>query len=187
MKRDSVIIVAVSLCSILAGVLIYRYTLFEPEFVSAKPLVTSQHEHAESSITYSDVVLKNLDGQHKYLTDWDNPIQILNFWAPWCAPCRREIPALIELQSQYRGDVQIIGLSFDSQKNVRNFQSELPINYPLLLVGIEAAQINGFFGNSQSGLPFTVILNQQREIVYRHTGEVSGAELEHEIKTLLSS
>ncbi len=184
MSRDSFLLLALSLCSILAGVLIYRYTLFEPEYISAKPDASSHHEQLETSITYQDLVLDDLNGQPKYLADWNNPIKILNFWAPWCAPCRREIPALVDLQNRYPTDVQIIGLSFDSQANVVKFKEEFTINYPLLIVGIEAAQVNAFFGNAQSGLPFTVILNQKREIVFQHTGEISGPELEQQIKAL---
>lgn len=186
MSRDTILVTVISLCSILAGILIYRYTLFEPEYISAKQEIVSTNQPV-ASMSYEDLALKNLDGQLKPLQFWDKPIQVLNFWAPWCAPCRREIPTLVDLQNKYQASVQIIGLSFDNVQNVVDFTNEYPINYPLLLVENEAAQINGFFGNSQSGLPFTVILNANREIVFRHTGEISGPQLEQEINALLKS
>jgi thiol-disulfide isomerase/thioredoxin len=185
MKRDSVVILAISLCSILAGALIYRFAFFEAEFVSANPILQNEIKPTVSPISYPEIVLSDLEGLPQPLKKWQQQIQILNFWAPWCAPCRREIPVLVDLQNTYKDSVQIIGLSFDSQKNVIDFINKYPINYPLLLVQHESAQINHFFGNTKSGLPFTVILDRKRDIVYRHVGEITATQLEQEINALL--
>jgi len=186
MKRDTLIVAAISLVSVLAGSLIYRYTFFEPQYVSAKPaLVEDSGSHPVDTVSYDEIVLNDLNNKPRHLEDWKQPVQVINFWAPWCAPCRREIPALVDMQNTYQGSIQLIGLSFDSPENVIDFKNKYPINYPLLLVQHEATQINQYFGNNSSALPFTVILNRDREIVFRHAGEISGELLEQEIKALL--
>lgn len=190
MNREIVIILAVSLLSVVAGITLYRYTLHQPEFVSARPssqlaAPDQQASQQPQTLEYDQIVLNDLQNQPHYLSEWTKPVQIVNFWAPWCAPCRREIPALVDLQKSYQDKVQFIGLSFDSVENVINFKNKYPLNYPLLLVQREASQINQFFGNSSAGLPFTAILNEQREIVYQHVGEISREQLEEQIKALL--
>ena len=126
-----------------------------------------------------------LEGSPREFSEWDGSHRILNFWATWCAPCRREIPALIALQHQYPEQLQLLGLAFDSPQNLSAFSGEFDFNYPLLLVQTESAQLNRYFGNSHSGLPFTAVLNADRDIVYRHAGEISKQQLEQAILPLL--
>lgn len=184
MKNNLILPLAVALVSIAAGFLLFRYTLYQPQFVSASPARTTQTEPS-IDIDYGDIVLNNLQGQPQALTQWQAPVMVINFWAPWCAPCRREIPALVDLQNSYPESVQLLGLSFDSAENVIDFKNDNPINYPLLIVRHESTLINQFFGNNSSGLPFTAILNRDREIVFRHAGEITKTQLERQIKALL--
>jgi thiol-disulfide isomerase/thioredoxin len=185
MKKDVLLIAVISLVSAIAGVLLYRYTLFETEFVSADPASNSIPAKQEVTLAYEDIALEDLDGTTRFLKEWNHPIQVINFWAPWCAPCRREIPALTDIQQKYSESVQLIGLSFDTLKNVNAFKNEYSFNYPLLLVDKEAGRINHFFGNTSSALPYTVILNRKREIVFRHAGEIGSHQLEQEINNLM--
>lgn len=184
MHRELIIALVVSLVSIVAGVFLYRATLYQPDYISASPEATNK-QPVVHAIKFDQIVLNDLQQQARYLNDWQQPVLVLNFWAPWCAPCRREIPDLIALQNDHPDKLQLIGLSFDSQQNVLNFSKDYAFNYPLLLVKHEASQLNQYFGNNSSGLPFTVILNQYREIVYRHQGEVSKEQLESHIRKLL--
>ena len=181
MKSQYLLPIAVAGLSLLAGLLVFRFTLYEPEILSASP----GQKPTTIELGFEDIVLDDLDGRPQALSQWQAPVLVINFWATWCAPCRREIPALIALQHQYSGQLQLIGLAFDSPQNLQAFIGEFDFNYPLLLVQTESAQLNRYFGNSHSGLPFTVVLNADRDIVYRHAGEISKQQLEQAIVPLL--
>lgn len=185
MKREKATILAVSLISLVAGFVLFRFTYYQPAFSSAEQTTHGNPGTVVPALTHSQIQLKDLNDQMRHLSEWEKPLQVINLWAPWCAPCRREMPSLMELQQQYNQQVQFIGLSFDSKANVKAFKESLNINYPLLLVGKESAQINQYFGNQSGGLPFTAILNANREIVYHHAGEISKHELETKIVNLL--
>ncbi|MCO6439511.1 MAG: TlpA family protein disulfide reductase, partial [Nitrococcus mobilis] len=66
--------------------------------------------------------LPAMSGGKQSITEWDGKLVVLNFWATWCAPCRREIPLLIALQQQYgeRG-LQVLGVAIDSRAAIRDF------------------------------------------------------------------
>lgn len=174
----------VSLIALVSGVMVFHFSLQQPEFISAAP-VKNTPDSVDATLTYHQIILNDLNNQPRSLTEWDKPLQVINMWAPWCAPCRREIPALVELQQTYANEIQIIGLSFDTTANVIKFKQNISINYPLLMVQSESSIINRFFGNESGGLPFTAILNARREIIFRHSGEISRQALEKQIKTLL--
>ena len=168
----------------------FSFTMKQPEFISASSNTDSApHKSAVAvkpvALSFDKIVLNDLQTKPRYLKEWKSPLLIVNFWAPWCPPCRREIPALVDIQQTYQQNVQLIGLSFDSPQKVTEFNDKYPMNYPLLIVQRESSQINKYFGNDSRALPFTAILNEQREIVFQHSGEISKEQLENQIKALL--
>ena len=189
MIRNILFIIAISLLSTVAGVAMFRFSTAQPEFISASVSTDSApHKSTDSTkpvaLNFDNIVLNDLETKPRNLSEWKAPIMIVNFWAPWCPPCRREIPALVDIQKTYQHNMQLIGLSFDTQQNVTAFNDKYPMNYPLLLVQKEATQINKYFGNDSRALPFTAILNEQREIVFQHSGEISKEQLETQIQKL---
>ena len=66
------------------------------------------------------------------IKEWHGKIILLNFWATWCPPCRKEMPAFIELQKKYGPQgFQIIGVALDETKLVNSFADKIGVNYPL--------------------------------------------------------
>lgn len=183
MEKQTLVAVLAGIAAVLAGILMYRGLFYEPQIVSA-PKPSPSLQQAQKTPTLDEIRLNDLSGQMKQLSDWNASILVINFWAPWCAPCRKEIPALIATQDLYP-QVQILGFSFDSQENVEKFSKDYPFNYPLLLVGENAYPINQAFGNKSSALPYTVIIDDQQEIVFTHHGEISQQQLETAIKVHL--
>lgn len=60
--------------------------------------------------------MKNLDGKEFQLLDYNGKVVILNFWASWCGPCIEEVPSLIKLVKEFKGNVQLIAISGDSSR-----------------------------------------------------------------------
>ncbi len=118
--------------------------------------------------------------------DWRGQILVVNFWAPWCLPCRREIPTLIQLNQSYSSqNISFLGIALDSEDSVRRFADEFQINYPMFLAGNRISMYNAAFGNPSGSLPFTVIVDRQLRIVFRHNGEVSETQLRNQLDKLL--
>ena len=61
-------------------------------------------------------------------TELAGRITLLNFWATWCAPCRKEIPLLIATQALYRKDVAVVGIAIDELDAVQPFEDEIGLD-----------------------------------------------------------
>ncbi len=174
MNRNFLLLSAVGLVSLLAGVLLFK--LLQP----------AQVEPTATNVELHSIPLTGLDGKQSRLSDWQTDILIVNFWAPWCAPCRREIPSLIEIQQNYadRG-VRILGIAFDGEEQVRRFADEYQIDYPLFLSGSGSAMYNAAFDNPSGSLPYTAILDRDQRILYQHNGELTLQQLQQQLEALL--
>ncbi len=162
--------------SMIVGLGLYQLT-------SRQPIETTVSEKSASPL--SAIPFTDLHNQKKVLRDWKQPVLIVNFWAPWCAPCRREIPALVEIQKQYPQRVQVIGLALDSLENVQSFSADHKMNYPSFIAGSDIPMYNAAFNNPSGSLPHTAIINRQRNLAYSHTGEITPQQLRQKINELL--
>ena len=167
--KQSLILGAVALISMLAGILLFQMWFTDDRLETP---VT------DNTPSLSAIPLTSLQGEESQFTSWQGDILVVNFWAPWCAPCRREIPTLVDLQENY-GDrgVRILGIALDSKEPVIQFADEYQINYPLFLAGNRIAMYNAVFGNPSGSLPFTVILDRNLAIRFKHNGEVTREQL----------
>jgi thiol-disulfide isomerase/thioredoxin len=121
--------------------------------------------------------LADRDGQMRSLQDWPDRALIVNFWATWCAPCRREIPLLQQLQRDHAAEgFQVVGIAVDFRDKVLAYADEMQIEYPLLIGEQEALDAAAAFGVATVGLPFTVFSDRQGRIVTAHLGELTAAE-----------
>jgi len=123
--------------------------------------------------TAPSFVLPNIKGQQKKLSDWKNRFIVLNFWATWCTPCKKEIPLFNEFQNSFSDDVQFIGIAIDNKKDVEKFSQLIPLNYPNLLGGLNASQLIMTYGNNAGVLPYTVFINRSGKIVTVASGEIN--------------
>ena len=173
MRRDIFLPGLVALISMLAGVLIFQF------------FNSDSSPSPKDSIELTAIPLTSLADEHSVVGDWQGKILVVNFWAPWCLPCRREIPTLIQLKQSHGASVSILGIALDGEDAVRRFAEEYQINYPLFLAGNRTAMYNAAFGNPSGSLPFTAIIDQQQRIVFRHNGEVSETQLRNQLEKLL--
>ena len=125
-------------------------------------------------------------GQLHDSAEWQGKIQIINFWATWCAPCLEEIPTFIKIQNEFESkNVQFIGIAMDNQQAVKGFLDRFQINYPMLVGGDSAIGLSYQMGNIVKAVPFTVFVDEQGTIIHRQMGEISREKVIDIIKPLL--
>lgn len=136
--------------------------------------------------TRPEFALPDTDGKSHNIKKWDGKVLVVNFWATWCPPCRKEMPAFIELQDQYgEQGLQFIGVAIDDADKVADFMDTYGVNYPMLLGDLAAIDIGKQYGNRFGALPYTVIVNREGKITFTRRGELEKHEAEAEIKKLL--
>jgi thiol-disulfide isomerase/thioredoxin len=123
--------------------------------------------------------LKDLDGKLTPVSSWSGKSLAINFWATWCAPCRREIPLLKTLAVDWAGrDFAIVGIAVDHPAKVRQFADEFKIDYPLLVGEQDALDVATAFGMASPAFPFTVFTDRRGEVVALFLGELHRPQAE---------
>ena len=128
--------------------------------------------------------LPDLDGKVVSNTDFLGKVVVLDFWATWCPPCKKEIPELIALQKKYHDQgLEIVGLSLDDNgaKDVKPFADEYGINYTMLIATHQTANDYGGI----PGIPTTFVVDRSGKIVKRYMGYTDPEVFEAAIQPLL--
>ena len=138
--------------------------------------------------TDPDLVLKDLFGVEQRLTGYRGRIVVLNFWATYCVPCRKEMPDLAKIQNQYAAlGVQVIGAAADSgedKQKVLQFIKETRLNFPVWL-GASAEDMQRF--GLGSALPGTVIVGRDGRIVAGFKGVIKPEAVKKRLDQLLAA
>lgn len=133
-----------------------------------------------------DFTLADLGGRTRSVSEWDGQVVLLNFWATWCAPCRREMPELAEVHDAFADQgFAVVGIAIDTPEPVQAFITELDIDYPMLIGELDAIQVAERFGNRLGVLPYSVILDRNGTIVLIRAGEIDRETIEAAITPLL--
>ena len=126
--------------------------------------------------------LKDLTGTDQSLADHRGKVVVLNFWATWCVPCRKEMPYLAAIAKDYAAKgVEVIGASGDTAANsakVAKFVRDRKIDFPIWL-GTSATDMKRF-GVSKV-LPSTIVVDQNGKIVWREIGIIKPADLRKQL------
>jgi thiol-disulfide isomerase/thioredoxin len=129
-----------------------------------------------------DFTLPDIAGQPRSFSEWQGKARIVNFWATWCAPCRREIPLLKKTQAAHAGNnLQIIGVAVDFPEEVAAYAEEAQFNYPVLVGQEDAMAAAEASGIEFIGMPFTLIVAPDGDLLNAHMGEI----VESHIDTIL--
>jgi thiol-disulfide isomerase/thioredoxin len=115
--------------------------------------------------------LTTLKGQSVKLSDLKGKVVVLNLWATWCGPCRREIPDFIKIQEDYAGRVEVLGITSEDERNtaasVEEFVKEFKINYKV--VWVDAQGWEAFLAPRYS-IPQTYVLGTDGNLIQKFVG-----------------
>jgi peroxiredoxin len=134
----------------------------------------------------SNFSLKAADRTSYELSKYKGKIVVVNFWATWCGPCRKEIPDFIEAYKKYKTKgLEIVGISLDQDgwTKVTPLVKQSNINYPVVLGDQQVVEDYGGF----NAIPTTFIIDRNGNIVDQHTGTMTLKELESKLKPLLKT
>ena len=122
--------------------------------------------------TLPEIMLADMQGKPTKLASFGGRPLMVNFWATWCAPCRREIPLLNKIRTQRKAqNAEIVGIAVDFRDDVLKFVQKVPLSYPLLIGeedGLAAAEA---FGMGMA-FPFSVFVDSQNRILTVKVGEL---------------
>lgn len=181
MNKKLLIVIAV--VGIIAGIAANQYfAKQQSSTVSAtktKPVTKASNQRPNYTLT-------DLEGKSRSASEWDGKVVVLNFWATWCPPCRREMPAFINFQEAYASKgFTFVGIALDEKSAVVDFTDPMGLNYPILIAEQEGIQLSQDYGNRLNILPFTVVIDRKGNIVKRFSREVDFEGIEAVVKPLL--
>jgi len=127
----------------------------------------------------------DLNGQWVEAEAFDGRALLVNFWATWCAPCRREMPLLQQASERYPEQLAVVGIAFDEPVPVSEYVSEIGVSYPILVGGDDVMATQAAWGNTSGGLPFTVLVDRSGIVRWQHLGEVKADELAEQLAAWL--
>lgn len=121
----------------------------------------------------------NLDNDIVALADLKGSPLLLNFWATWCPPCVEEMPLLSDFYTRAKDQGwQMLGLAIDQPDPVKRFLQKTPVSYPVAIAGFSGVDLTKQLGNSQGGLPFTVVFGSDGAVKHRKLGQLKEADLQ---------
>jgi thiol-disulfide isomerase/thioredoxin len=125
-----------------------------------------------------ELTLNDLNGQPRAVAEWSGRTLLINFWATWCAPCRKEMPLLEQFQqSRDPARMQVIGIAIDSRDPVIRFLGETGVTYPNLVGEMDATRAAEQFAPGFA-LPLSVVAAPDSTVLAVHIGEIHASDLE---------
>jgi thiol-disulfide isomerase/thioredoxin len=150
--------------------------------VSTPPPVAAELSPTAALFTQS---MNDASGANHSLARWKGKPLVVNFWAPWCAPCVQEMPELnqVAVDSAAKG-INVIGIGIDSPANIAEFATKLKISYPLYVAGMSGTDLARQFGNGGGGLPYTVLIGADGKVRKTYLGKLKFDELKADLAKL---
>lgn len=149
---------------------------------------TANSQQSEIIGTQAELILTDLFGVQQKLSAYHGKIVVLNFWATWCIPCRKEMPDLAAIQNDYAAlGVQVVGAAADTladRTKVLSFVKENRINFPIWLSATTADMKRYGLGPA---LPGTAIIGRDGNLLWLKNGIISQAEIRKQIDNLLAA
>lgn len=179
-KESTLKSIRILLVTALAIGAVWLVSCAKPGESSGSAKLKAEHTRNEAA----DFALEDANGQILKLSDLRGKVVLLNFWATWCAPCKKEIPWFVEMEREFKDQgFAIVGVSMDEEgwTAVKPFMADMKVNYRVVLGTEEMAEL---YGGVQA-LPTSFMLDRNGKVASVHMGIVSRNVFEEEIRALL--
>jgi thiol-disulfide isomerase/thioredoxin len=152
-----------------------RPTAFTIAWLSTALLFSGIINRQTNAAEPIDFALTSISGEQQRLSDYLGRWVVVNYWATWCPPCRKELPELDLFNEQHQDDAVVLGINFEdiSERELQAFIDEQFLSFPMFR---ERPSRSTPFGRL-SGLPTTYLLNPEGVPVAMHTGGITADEL----------
>ncbi|WP_413560219.1 TlpA family protein disulfide reductase [Bdellovibrio sp. HCB209] len=163
---------ALALVIVIGGFAVWAFNHYFMSHVEKAPATMSSVEKMETD-GVPNFSAKALDGASFDLEQMKGKVIILNFWASWCGPCVEEVPSLIKLVKEYKGEIQLIAVSGDSNENdIHVFLKSFPElkGENIKIVYDQDRSLMKMFDVSR--LPESLILNREHKLVKKLVGSI---------------
>lgn len=135
----------------------------------------------QNSIDATGVLAAKLltaEGESRTIDQYTKQLTMLNFWASWCSPCRREMPLFENVYREHQDQgFTIIGVALEAPETSQPFLDSMDISYPILYAEKTGFDLMELAGNQKGGLPYTVLLNSAGEVIDSQIGEIHEPDL----------
>ena len=165
----------------MAGALFYAARIPVQDAAMSPPaeVQTAQSPAVPDADPRPSFSMPDITGTARNFSEWDGKNRILNFWATWCGPCRREIPLLKEFQDEQAGNgFQVIGIAVDYMDEVVRYAEAAEFNCPVLVGEQDAMAVAESSGIQFAALPFTMFIATDGEYVGAYIGELHREQLD---------
>jgi len=139
-------------------------------------------------VAVPDFTLEDMDGESYTLSDYRGKVVMVNFWATWCPPCRRELPSMEALYQAFKNDpFTILAINqWESPDHVFSYMGQLEVFPSFPIIFDRDSAVSQTFG--VKGLPTTVLIDKQGRVVYRAVGgrDFNHPEVQAIIRKLLA-
>ena len=120
------------------------------------------------------------------LDEFSGRVVLINFWATWCAPCRKEMPMLQAVHEEFESQgLSLLGIALDDVQRARDFADQFGIGYPILVGAGDVMATGVAYGNEAGLLPYSVLIDRQGVVRWTYLGELKEGELRRQLQALL--
>ena len=185
----TLVIVLVSISAMLAG-----FYLSAKHFAQPMPGPQQTSMSSQSLAPTTDLVgalrpdfsLASNSGETVSVADFSGKTILINFWATWCAPCREEMPVLMELQRQHQANgLQVVGIALDNAESVKSFVQTYGISYPILIGDADVFETSAAYGNIEGVLPYSVLIDKSGIVRWQYAGKLHMKDINLQLSSLL--
>ncbi|MDS4016218.1 MAG: TlpA disulfide reductase family protein [Candidatus Accumulibacter sp.] len=158
--------------------------------VAAQPAISADAAAFPPSAPLFGLSLsRTVDGRPLVLATLHGRPLLVNFWARWCQPCRKEIPGLAAVQARYRSSgLEVVGIAVEDAENreaLRDFAEAYDMSYISLIGGLQPGiDLMRALGNDKGGLPFTLAIDRRGSIRSSKLGAMTDADIEAAVRLI---